>query len=199
MKTGNEFEKHYVELGYHCMGIDEAGRGPIAGPLVVACVIFPQHYENEEIYDSKKLSEKKRERLFKIIIKEALYYKILIIEPKIIDEQNIYRATQNAMFELSKQTLAEVILTDAMPLAQSDKIVESIIKGDQKSVSIAAASILAKVLRDHIMMGYDCLYPQYGFKAHKGYPTKRHIEALDQYGLLPIYRYSYGPVSSRMK
>lgn len=188
-----------MAAGKTCIvGIDEAGRGPIAGPLVVAAVAFPPGYFHEEIYDSKKLSDKKRRALFQDVIHQAKEYHIAIIEPAIIDELNIYRATQNAMQTLSEQfSMADGVLTDAMPLPGNTKDVISLVKGDQKSVSIAAASILAKVTRDCIMEAYDKQYPQYGFARHKGYPTKAHIEALHTYGVVKgLYRESYGPVAA---
>lgn len=197
MQTENKYEIEWWKEGRnYIIGIDEAGRGPIAGPLVVAAVCFPKHYHHEEIYDSKKLSEKKRKALFKQIILDALEYHIAIIPPKVVDEQNIYRATQNAMGSLVDQFIhKDGVLTDAMPLPNCPLDVISLVKGDQKSVSIAAASILAKVTRDCIMCAYDVLYPEYGFAKHKGYPTKAHIEALHTYGVLDIYRKSYGPVA----
>ncbi len=193
-QTSNEYEHQYWNVEQLLIGIDEAGRGPLAGPLVVAGVIFEKGYENPLIYDSKGISEKKREELFKVIIQDAKEYKIEIVTPKQIDEENIYRATQHAMNRIATALHADIVLTDAMPLPNQEKIVIDLIKGDQKSISIAAASILAKVVRDHIMFGYDILYPNYGFKKHKGYPTKQHIEALDTYGVLDIHRRSYGPV-----
>ncbi len=192
--TSNEYEKKYYPS--LIMGIDEAGRGPIAGPLVVAGVIFPVGYNSDMIYDSKKLSEKKREFLYDIIIKDALAYKILIVDEKTIDTLNIYQATKQAMEKIALELNANVVLTDAMPLDISNKQVEAIIKGDQKSVNIAAASILAKVTRDRLMLEYDKLYPQYGFAKHKGYPTKQHLLALEEYGACPIHRHSYGPVAN---
>ena len=192
--TSNEYEKKYYPS--LIMGIDEAGRGPIAGPLVVAGVIFPVGYNSDMIYDSKKLSEKKREFLYDIIIKDALAYKILIVDEKTIDALNIYQATKQAMEKIALELNANVVLTDAMPLDISNKQVEAIIKGDQKSVNIAAASILAKVTRDRLMLEYDKLYPQYGFAKHKGYPTKQHLMALEEYGACPIHRHSYGPVAN---
>lgn len=176
------------------LGMDEAGRGPIAGPLMVAGVVFPKGYVNKEIDDSKKLSEKKREKLFKIILQDALYYQILVVDEKTIDQKNIYRATQDAMIQIANNTKCDYVLSDAMPLPGIDKPYEAIVKGDQKSVSIAAASILAKVSRDHWMKKLDEMYPQYGLAKHKGYPTKAHIQALNQYGLQDFYRRSYGPV-----
>lgn len=197
MKTSNEYELAWWNEGRKfIIGIDEAGRGPIAGPLVVAAVCFPKGFEHDEIYDSKKISEKKRKSMFKEIIQCASEYHILIIEPKVIDELNIYRATQKAMEDLVKMfRRCDGVLTDAMPLRLCEKEFIPIVKGDQKSVSIAAASILAKVTRDCIMSAYDVLYPEYGFAKHKGYPTAMHIERLHEYGILPIYRQSYRPVS----
>ena len=192
----NEYEKIYWEKGQYVMGIDEAGRGPLCGPLVVACCILPPDYDNEEINDSKQLSEKKRKKLFPIIIKDALYYRFRIVEPSEIDKYDIYHATKMAMDELSRSTdIHEVTLTDAMPLGRDDVI--DMIKGDARSINIAAASILAKVLRDHIMMGYDVLYPQYEYRNHKGYGTKRHLELMDEYGLNKLYRMSYKPCQIR--
>lgn len=198
METANEYEKAWWAQGRKAIvGMDEAGRGPIAGPLVVAAVMFPCNYRHEEIYDSKKLSEKKRKELFRVIIHEALEYHIAIIAPQVIDTLNIYRATQTAMEDLANRfRCKDGILTDAMPLPNCPYEVISLVKGDQKSVSIAAASILAKVIRDGIMKAYDIQYPQYGFAKHKGYPTKAHIAALHRYGVLDIYRKSYGPVAA---
>lgn len=190
--TANEYEKKYYPA--LVMGIDEAGRGPIAGPLVVAGVIFPAGYHNDMIYDSKKLSAKKREALYDVIIKDALGYKIEIVDERTIDHLNIYQATKQTMLKIAQYLPADIVLTDAMPLENCKKKVEAIIKGDQKSVNIAAASILAKVTRDRLMMNYDKQYPEYGFACHKGYPTKQHLEALEKYGACPIHRHSYGPV-----
>lgn len=200
MKCENKNEIAYWNSGYDVvLGIDEAGRGPIAGPLVVAGVCFPKGYEHDTIYDSKKLSEQKREELYEIIKQEALYYTIEIVEEAFIDEYNIYRATQKTMeLIVLKCDVCDAVLSDAMPLPNIDKPYEALVKGDQKSVSIAAASILAKVTRDRIMVEYDEKYPQYGFKNHKGYPTKQHLEALDKYGVLPIHRRSYGPVQKKL-
>lgn len=197
METENQYEKAWWKEGRTAIiGLDEAGRGPIAGPLVVAAVVFPKGYHHEAIYDSKKVSEKKRKELFQVIIQDALEYHIAIITPKEIDQLNIYRATQKAMEDLvEKFRYKDGVLTDAMPLPNCDYDVISLVKGDQKSVSIAAASILAKVTRDCIMKAYDVQYPEYGFAKHKGYPTKAHIEALHTYGVLDIYRKSYGPVA----
>lgn len=192
--TSNEYENEYWGQHKTIIGIDEAGRGPLAGPLVVAGVVFELGYDNPDIYDSKGISEKKRSLLFKTIIQEAKAFKIEIISPKQVDDENIYRATQNAMNRIASALTGDVVLTDAMPLPMQEKPVIAIIKGDQKSVSIAAASILAKVVRDHMMFGFDHLHPEYGFKKHKGYATKQHIEALETHGVLAIHRRSYEPV-----
>ena len=192
----NRYELEYWNNDQYVMGIDEAGRGPLCGPLVVACCIFPINYQNDEINDSKKLTEKKRDELFKVIVKDAHYFSIKIVMPKEIDELNIYGATKKAMDELSKSTKIHAItLTDAMPLNRYDTI--DIIKGDAKSISIAGASILAKVVRDHIMYGYDVLYPQYDYKNNKGYPTEKHLQLMDEYGLNHLYRMSYKPCIDR--
>ena len=198
MKCANEYEIAWWNEGKEkIVGIDEAGRGPIAGPLVVAAVAFPKGFSHETIYDSKKLSEKKREQLYDEIIALASEYHIEIVSPQVVDELNIYRATQKTMLDLANQFCdADGVLTDAMPLPDATLDVIPLVKGDQKSVSIAAASILAKVTRDRIMKEYDEKYPEYGFKNHKGYPTKGHIEAMHKYGLIEgLYRKSYGPVA----
>lgn len=199
MQTSNEYEiKWWSEGKEYIVGMDEAGRGPLAGPLVVAAVCFPKDFHHDEIYDSKKVSEKKREQMFEIIKQEALEYHIKVVTPKEIDELNIYRATQKAMEDLvSEFKTVDGVLTDAMPLPHVSKDVIAIVKGDQKSVSIAAASILAKVTRDRMMIEYDQMYPEYGFKDHKGYGTKKHLEAIEKYGVLDIHRESYGPVKKK--
>lgn len=199
MQCENEFEVKFTKEGYtNILGIDEAGRGPLAGPLVVAGVCFPKGYSHPEIYDSKKISEKKREALFDVIKEEAIYYDIRIIDIEEIDRLNIYQATKQAMYAIANDYKdVEVVLSDAMPFTLDGVIVEPIVRGDQKSVSIAAASILAKVTRDRIMKEYAIKYPEYGFEKNKGYPTKQHLEALDTYGVLDIHRKSYGPVARK--
>lgn len=197
-RTSDEYECLYWSQNKLVMGIDEAGRGPLCGPLVVACCVMPIGYDNSNIYDSKQLSSKKRELMFHTIIKDAVYYKIEIVEADIIDRDNIYQATKNAMTKLSLSYNVDVVLTDAMPLS-IDKECIAIVKGDQKSINIAAASILAKVIRDHIMLGYHHLYPEYQFIKHKGYPTKLHLELINQYGLKDFYRMSYGPCKKLIK
>ena len=194
MKTSNQYENLYWDKNQYVIGIDEAGRGPLAGPVVVAVVIFPIGYDSKDIYDSKKLSLKKREELYKVILEDALYYNIQIVDEKEIDKYNIYQATKMANERIVLDSKCQVVLTDAMKLQLENYTVYPIIKGDQKSCSIAAGSILAKVTRDHIMDEYDAIYPQYGFKKHKGYPTKAHLQALQQFGPCPIHRFSYGPV-----
>lgn len=188
----NKYEKLAWKANKKVMGIDEAGRGPLCGPLVVACCVLPKNYKNNEINDSKKLSDKKRRELFKVIVKDALYFSIEIVPPKIIDELNILEATRSAMQKLSLKYKANYVLTDAVEISNKNNV--PIIKGDAKSISIAAASILAKVVRDSIMNGYDILYPEYEYKKHKGYPTKRHMELMQKYGVFDIYRFSYKPV-----
>lgn len=193
----NEYEHQYWSEGKTILGIDEAGRGPLAGPLSVAGVIFPIGYENPAIYDSKALSEKKREALYDVIMEDALWFAVREIEPAEIDRQNIYRADQQAFLQVARQAEADVIITDAMPLPEmTDRPVISLVKGDQKSISIAAASILAKVTRDRLMLQYAQMYPQYGFEKNKGYPTRQHLLALEEFGPTPIHRHSYGPVAS---
>lgn len=190
----NAYEHEYWNLNKYVLGIDEAGRGPLAGPLVVAGVVFEIGYENPAIYDSKSLSEKKREELFDIIQEDALDFEIKIVTEEEIDKYNIYRADQRAMTEIANDLACDFVITDAMPLA-IDKEMVSLVKGDQKSISVAAGSILAKVTRDRIMKYYDEIYPVYGFAKNKGYPTKQHLEAIETYGITSIHRKSFGPVA----
>lgn len=187
----NEYEIKAWKNQKLVLGIDEAGRGPMAGPCVVCGVVFPIGYENELINDSKQLSQTKRESLVEIIKRDALAYEIKIVSVEAIDELNIYQATKLAMMDIAQKMQADVVLTDAMPFESHDKEVISIVKGDQLSISIAAASILAKTKRDEIMFEFDALYPEYGFKDHKGYGTKKHKEAILKYGRTPIHRKSF--------
>lgn len=175
-------------------GIDEAGRGPLAGPCVVACVVLPIGYKHKTINDSKQLSQKKREMCYTDIINDAISISIIAVSETTIDKDNIYQATKNAMILLAKNAPANLILTDAMPFTLENKEVVDLIKGDTLSISIAAASIIAKVTRDRLMVGYDLFYPEYGFAQHKGYPTSAHIEAIRTHGILPIHRMSYAPI-----
>lgn len=195
-------ENYYTEKVNFIVGVDEAGRGPLCGPVVAACCILPKEYKNEHINDSKKLSEKKREIAYKEIIENALDYGIGIVDAKRIDEINIYEATKEAMhIAISKLKISyDIILTDAMKLQNEKVEVIPLIKGDAKCECIAAASIIAKVTRDHILEEYDKKYPQYGFKSHKGYGTKKHIEAIKQYGIIKdFHRESYEPIKSLIK
>lgn len=181
------------------LGIDEAGRGPLAGPCVVAGVIFPYGYDHPVIFDSKQLTAKQRVRCFDDILRDALWIGIIAVTPEHIDRKNIYQATKEANLQLIQMAKADLVLTDAMPISLDGVPVIDLVKGDTKSVSIAAASIIAKVVRDDLMDEYDRQYPQYGFAQHKGYPTKAHLAALEQYGVLPIHRRSYGPVRDQLQ
>lgn len=176
-------------------GVDEVGRGPLIGPVVAAAVILPPNYKLEGLTDSKKLSEKKREKFYEIIKKEAIAIGIGVISEKRIDEINIYEATKEAMKEAinNLKTKPEHILIDAMPL-ELDIPTTSIIKGDLLSISISAASVIAKVTRDRMLYDIDLEYPMYDLKNNKGYGTKKHLEALKQYGITKYHRLSYKPV-----
>lgn len=191
-------EEEYSE--YHrILGIDEAGRGPLAGPCIVAGVILPKGFSHPLINDSKQLTAKQRDLCFKDIVLHALWVGVVEVMPETIDRRNIYQATKDANIHLIELAHADLCLTDAMPIQNQKIPVYDFIKGDSRSISIAAASIIAKVSRDAIMIYYDALYPKYGFKQHKGYPTKAHIEALNTYGICPIHRLSYGPVANVSK
>lgn len=190
----HELEKEGIQ---YIGGVDEVGRGPLIGPVVAACCVLPADFHLEGLTDSKKLSEKKREKFYDYIKEHALAYGIGEVSPERIDEVNIYQATKEAMHMAIKQVQGQLplehVLIDAMPL-ELDIPSTSIIKGDAKSISIAAASVLAKVTRDRMMIELDQKYPMYGFASHKGYPTKKHIEAIHQYGLIDGYRKTYGPI-----
>lgn len=197
-----EYEQELIDSGIKYIGgTDEAGRGPLIGPVVAACVVLPLNYQNELINDSKKLTEKKREQLYDVIMNDALTVGIGIVDAETIDDINIYEASKLAMIkaynEAKKKLKIEHLLTDAMPL-ELEIPVTKIIKGDAKSITIAAASIIAKVTRDRMLLELDKKYPMYGFKNHKGYPTKAHIEAMHKYGLIEGYRKSYGPVKEML-
>ena len=176
-------------------GVDEVGRGPLVGPVVAAAVILPKNYKLEGLNDSKKLTEKKREELYPIIMKDAISVGMGEVSAKEIDEINIYEASRKAMMIAidNLDVKPEHILVDAMPLF-TDIPHDAIIHGDALSLSIAAASVIAKVTRDKMMIELDEKYPMYGFKKHKGYPTKLHLENLQKYGPLENYRFTYGPV-----
>ncbi|MBR3660506.1 MAG: ribonuclease HII [Bacilli bacterium] len=181
-------------------GIDEVGRGPLVGPVVACCVILPLNYKLPGLTDSKKLSEKKREKFYDILIHDAVSFGIGIIDEKIIDKVNIYEATKLAMLDAIKRCMIkpEHVLIDAMKL-NIDIPSTSIIKGDAKSLSIAAASVIAKVTRDRMMIELDKKYPMYDFKNNKGYPTKKHLEAIEKYGIIAEHRRSYGPVKDYLE
>ena len=190
-----EIDKEFFDMGmkYVC-GIDEAGRGPLAGPVVVASVILPENSMIEGVNDSKKVSESKREKLYDVILQEALSYGIGIIYQDEIDEINILQATKKGLHEaiLKMEIKPNVVLVDALTGIDTLGIpYKSIIKGDAKSYSIAAASIIAKVTRDRIMREWDKVYPEYGFAGHKGYGTAKHIEAIKKYGLTPLHRKTF--------
>ena len=190
----NDYEHEAWEKGMYVLGIDEAGRGPLAGPLTVAGVIFEPGYENPEIYDSKSISEKKLEQLYDTIREDALWFEIVQVTEADIDRYDIYHADQLTMSRIAMEAPEAVVVTDAMPLDLPERTVYHPVKGDQKSVSVAAASILAKVTRDRTMKAYDEIWPQYGFAKNKGYPTKAHLEAIERYGITPIHRRSFAPV-----
>ena len=196
-----QYENELYENGINFIaGVDEVGRGPLNGPVVSACVVLPKGYHKDGIIDSKKLSEKKRNELFDIIKRDALGIGVGIVYGDEIDELNIYEATKKSMKLAINNCNSKIehVLIDAMKL-DLDVASTSIIKGDAKSISIAAASIIAKVTRDAMMYELDKKYPMYGYKNHKGYPTKKHIEAINKYGLIEGYRKTYGPVKDYLE
>lgn len=199
MKT---YERELYEKGYSFIaGVDEVGRGPLAGPVVAAAVVLPADFDLLGVDDSKKLSEKKRELLFDQILEKAICYGIAEKDNHIIDEINILEATKLAMREAIEKADAmlkekmgreiDFVLFDAMKIDAVDKPQQSLIKGDAKSVSIAAASIIAKVTRDRQMIRYHETYPYYGFASNKGYGTKAHYAGLEEHGVTPIHRDSF--------
>lgn len=193
-----EYENELYKKGVKYIGgVDEVGRGPLIGPVVAACCVLDESFVLDGLTDSKKLSEKKRNEYYDYLIKNSVAYGIGVISAEKIDEVNIYEATKLAMYmaidEVRKKVKLEHVLIDAMPL-DLDIGSTSIIKGDSKSISIAAASVIAKVTRDRMMYELDIKHPEYGFASHKGYPTKKHIEAIHKYGLIDGYRKTYGPV-----
>lgn len=196
-----KYERELREKGITLIaGVDEVGRGPLVGPVVAACCILPKEFNLDGLTDSKKLSEKKREYFFEEIKKQAISYGIGIIDEKKIDEVNIYEATKLAMKEAIKNmnVKPEHILIDAMPL-ELDIPTTSIIKGDLKSITISAASVLAKVTRDRMLVELDKKYPMYDFKNNKGYPTRKHLAAISKYGIIDEHRKSYGPVKDYLE
>lgn len=193
-------DKTYYDKGFkYLAGCDEAGRGPLAGPVVACCVILPSTFSHPLINDSKQLTERQRLRLFPIIMKEALSVTVSFLNATVIDQINILEASRLAMIQcLEKIEIPfDAIITDAMPLRFKNIPVFPHIGGDRQSITIASASIVAKVLRDKYMEAIDIIYPQYGFKKHKGYPTSMHRSILQQYPpLVGMHRFSYGPVKN---
>lgn len=196
------YERELYDQGITLIGgVDEAGRGPLVGPVVAACVILPVNYSLPGLTDSKQISEKKREKLFDIIMQEAVSVGIGIVDEKTIDEINILEASRLAM-KLAIENMPikpEYVLSDAMKLTNIDISYKDIVHGDALSLSIAAGSVIAKVTRDRMMYDLDKKYPEYGFAKHKGYPTKAHLEAIKKFGVLENYRFTYKPVSDLIK
>lgn len=192
LKIMQEFEEKYKAFTY-IAGVDEVGRGPLAGPVVASCVILDRNIQILYINDSKKLSEKKRESLYDEICEKSVAYGIGIVSPGRIDEINILNATYEAMKAAisSLDIKPDILLNDAVHIPDLDIKQVSIIKGDAKSISIAAVSIVAKVSRDRLMVEYDTIYPEYKFAKNKGYGTKEHISAIKEHGLCPIHRRSF--------
>ena len=189
----SEFERKYSDYEFIC-GIDEVGRGPLAGPVVAGTVILPKDCDILYINDSKKLSAKKREELYEVIMEKAVCAKTAVVSPKVIDEINILNATKSGVTQVVEglDITPDLIIIDALEHIDTKGVpYESIIKGDAKCYSIGAASIIAKVTRDRIMREWDTIYPQYGFAQHKGYGTKMHMQAIREYGLTPIHRRSF--------
>lgn len=187
-----KYEKEYAACGYIC-GIDEVGRGPLAGPVVAGAVILPEDCDILYINDSKKLSAAKREELYDVIMEKAVAVGLGIVSPQRIDEINILQATYEAMREaISKLSVTpDILLNDAVTIPGVSIRQVPLIKGDAKSISIGAASIVAKVTRDRLMVDYDKIMPEYGFASNKGYGSAEHIEALKKYGPTPIHRRSF--------
>ena len=199
--NNREYEDELEQKGINYIaGVDEVGRGPLVGPVVTACVILPKGYKLDGLTDSKKLSLKKREMYFDIIMKDALSVSIGIKDEKVIDEVNIYEATKLAMYDAinNSKIKPEHVLIDAMKLEELDIPSTSIIKGDLKSITISAASIIAKVTRDRMLVELDKKYPEYGFAKNAGYGTKQHIEAIEKYGIIPEHRKTFKPVSDHL-
>jgi ribonuclease HII len=190
LKIEHELNKKEYEL---VCGVDEAGRGPLCGPVVAAAVILPKDAHIEGVNDSKKLTEKRREKLYDDIMQNAVSVGVGVSDVDIIEEVNILNATKKAMLQAisNLKVNPEYVLVDGNQKIDTDIPLETVVKGDSKSESIAAASIIAKVTRDRLLIEYDKKYPEYGFAKHKGYGTKAHIEAIKKYGLTPIHRPSF--------
>lgn len=200
-ENNSYFEDIYRKKGMHFIaGVDEVGRGPLIGPVVVACVILPDNFQLDGLTDSKKLTEKQREQFYDIIMEQAISVSIALKDEKIIDEVNIYEATKLAMYEAieNSKVTPDIVLIDAMKLDQLQIPSLSIIKGDLKSITISAASVIAKVTRDRMLDELDKIYPMYDLKNNKGYPTKKHIEAIEKYGIVEEHRKTFNPVSKHI-
>ena len=194
-------EREIKKEGYQLIGgVDEVGRGPLVGPVVAACVVLPDKFNLDGLTDSKKLSEKKRDFFFEEIKKQAISYGMGIVDEKRIDEINIYEATKEAMIMAINNCnkKPDYVLTDAMKL-DLDIPVKPLIKGDLRSITISAASVLAKVTRDRMLYELDKKYPMYDFKSNVGYPTKKHLEAIKKYGIIKEHRKSFGPVKEYLE
>ena len=196
-----KYEKELYKKGYKLIaGTDEVGRGTLVGPVVASAVILPKNYKLEGLTDSKKLSEKKRNKYYDILMNDAISIGIGIVGPDIIDEINILEASRLAMNKAldDLKVKPDYILTDAMKLDRDVEVLP-IIHGDALSLSIAAASVIAKVTRDRMMDEYGLLHPEYEFSSHKGYPTKKHIELVKKYGILNEYRKTFKPISEMIE
>ena len=199
--NNREYEENLEKQGIkYIAGVDEVGRGPLVGPVVTACVILPPGYTLDGLTDSKKLTAKKRDMYFDIIMKDALSVSIGMKDEDIIDEVNIYEATKLAMYDAinNSKIKPEHVLIDAMKLDKLEIPSTSIIKGDLKSITISAASIIAKVTRDRMLIELDKKYPEYGFAKNAGYGTKQHIEAIEKYGIIKEHRKTFKPVSDHL-
>ena len=199
--NNREYEDELEKKGIkYIAGVDEVGRGPLVGPVVTACVILPPGYTLEGLTDSKKLSLKKREMYFDIIMKDALSVSVGMKSEDVIDDVNIYEATKLAMYDAinNSKIKPEHVLIDAMKLDKLEIPSTSIIKGDLKSITISAASIIAKVTRDRMLIELDKKYPEYGFAKNAGYGTKQHIEAIEKYGIIKEHRKTFKPVSDHL-
>lgn len=199
MIDNHEYERKLNSEGIKIIaGVDEVGRGPLIGNVVAACVVLPVNFELDGLTDSKKLSEKKRNEYYEIICKEALAIGVGKVSAEVIDDVNIYQATKMAMDKAIKEANEKVgiehVLIDAMPMDIGIPST-SIIKGDLKSITIAAASVVAKVIRDNEMYELDKIYPMYDLAKNKGYGTKKHLEAIEEYGITKYHRLSYAPVA----
>lgn len=197
-----KYEKELYNSGINYIaGVDEVGRGPLVGPVVTACVVLPKDFSLEGLTDSKKLTAKKRDLFYDIIMEKALGVAVGIKDENVIDEVNIYEATKLAMYEAIEKCPVKIehVLIDAMKLEKLKIPSTSIIKGDLKSISIAAASVIAKVTRDRMMDELDEKYPMYDFKSNKGYPTKKHVEAIEKYGIIKEHRKTFKPVCDYVK